>query len=136
MALKPRDIALRAASAVVLAPAAVLATWAGGDWFCALVVAGAVLLAFDLVIAFSDEMQAHEKVLRDFLMSHMYRHPHVAAEAKRAKAQQAREEKQRLADEKRAAAKLASEKAAPPQLTEAEKKAARDARYAARKSRK
>ena len=43
MALKPRDIALRAASAVVLAPAAVLATWAGGDWFCALVVAGAVL---------------------------------------------------------------------------------------------
>ena len=37
------------------------------------------------VIAFSDEMQAHEKVLRDFLMSHMYRHPHVAAEAKRAK---------------------------------------------------
>nr|WP_313416686.1 phosphatidate cytidylyltransferase [Brevundimonas diminuta] len=47
MALKPRDIALRAASAVVLAPAAVLATWAGGDWFCALVVAGAVLLAFE-----------------------------------------------------------------------------------------
>ena len=45
--MKPRDIALRAASAVVLAPAAVLATWAGGDWFCALVVAGAVLLAFE-----------------------------------------------------------------------------------------
>ncbi len=37
------------------------------------------------VIAFSDEMKANEKVLRDFLMSHMYRHPHVAAEAKRAK---------------------------------------------------
>ncbi len=37
------------------------------------------------VIAFSPEMQAHERVLRDFLMTHMYRHPHVAAEAKRAK---------------------------------------------------
>nr|WP_315024110.1 phosphatidate cytidylyltransferase [Brevundimonas diminuta] len=47
MALKPRDIALRAASAVVLAPAAVLATWAGGGWFCALVVVAAVLLAFE-----------------------------------------------------------------------------------------
>jgi hypothetical protein len=57
-------------------------------------------------------------------------------EAKREKAKQAREEKQRLAEEKRAAAKLESEKAAPPQLTEAEKKAARDARYAARKGRK
>ena len=34
------------------------------------------------VIAFSDEVKAHEKVLRDFLMAHMYRHPHVAAEAK------------------------------------------------------
>jgi dGTPase len=37
------------------------------------------------VIAFSDEMKASEKVLREFLMSNMYRHPHVAAEAKRAK---------------------------------------------------
>jgi dGTPase len=37
------------------------------------------------VIAFSDEMLPHERVLRDFLMTHMYRHPHVAAEAKRAK---------------------------------------------------
>jgi dGTPase len=37
------------------------------------------------VIAFSDEMKAGEKVLRDFLMARMYRHPHVAAEAKRAK---------------------------------------------------
>lgn len=57
-------------------------------------------------------------------------------EAKRAKALQAREEKQRLADEKRAEAKRASEIVEPPKPTEAEKKAARDARYAARKSRK
>lgn len=47
MALKPRDIGLRAASAFVLAPAAVLATWAGGAWFCALIVAASILLAFE-----------------------------------------------------------------------------------------
>ena len=47
MALKIGDIGLRAASAVVLAPAAVLATWAGGAWFCALVVAACGLLAFE-----------------------------------------------------------------------------------------
>lgn len=47
MALKPRDIGLRAASAFVLAPAAVLATWAGGAWFCALVVAASILLAVE-----------------------------------------------------------------------------------------
>lgn len=47
MALRPRDIALRAASAAVLAPAAVLATWAGGVWFLGLVVAAAVLLAIE-----------------------------------------------------------------------------------------
>ena len=47
MALKIGDIGLRAASAVVLAPAAVLATWAGGGWFCALVVAACGLLAFE-----------------------------------------------------------------------------------------
>ena len=44
MALKIGDIGLRAASAVVLAPAAVLATWAGGGWFCALVVAASICL--------------------------------------------------------------------------------------------
>lgn len=62
------------------------------------------------------------------------------AEEKRLKARQAREEKQRLADEKRAAAAEAardeSGKVEPPKKTEAELKAARDARYAARKSRK
>lgn len=47
MALKPKDIALRAASALVLAPAAVLAIWAGGVWFSALVVAAAVMLSFE-----------------------------------------------------------------------------------------
>ena len=47
MALKIGDIGLRAASAVVLAPAAVLATWAGGAWFCALVVGACGLLAFE-----------------------------------------------------------------------------------------
>ena len=60
----------------------------------------------------------------------------AAEEAKRAKAQQAREEKQRQADEKRAEAKRAAEVITPPKPTEAEKKAARDAKYAARKSRK
>ena len=47
MALKIGDIGLRAASAVVLAPAAVLATWAGGAWFCALIVAACGLLSFE-----------------------------------------------------------------------------------------
>ena len=41
MAVKGRDIALRAASAAVLAPAAVAATWFGGVWFLALVVVAA-----------------------------------------------------------------------------------------------
>jgi hypothetical protein len=44
--------------------------------------------------------------------------------------------RQRLADEKRAAAKADKIKAEQPKRTEAELKAARDARYAARKSRK
>jgi hypothetical protein len=64
----------------------------------------------------------------------------AAAAAKAAKARQAREEKQRLADEKRAQARAEKEKAEAkaevPKKTEAELKAARDARYAARKSRK
>lgn len=63
----------------------------------------------------------------------------LAAE-KSAKVREAREEKQRLAEEKRAAAKQAAEqeaeKANAPKKTEAELKAARDARYAARKNRK
>ncbi|QYF87920.1 phosphatidate cytidylyltransferase [Brevundimonas sp. PAMC22021] len=45
MAIKVGDIGLRTASAVVLAPAAVLATWAGGVWFLALMVLACVLLA-------------------------------------------------------------------------------------------
>ncbi|WP_292229991.1 CDP-archaeol synthase [Brevundimonas sp.] len=47
MAVKGRDIALRAASAVVLAPAAVAATWAGGVWFLGLMVAACIVLAFE-----------------------------------------------------------------------------------------
>ena len=47
MAVKARDIALRAASAVVLAPAAVAATWAGGVWFLALMVVASIVLAFE-----------------------------------------------------------------------------------------
>ncbi|MDC8753121.1 DUF6481 family protein [Erythrobacter sp. sf7] len=58
------------------------------------------------------------------------------AAAKAAKVRQQREEKQRLADEQRAESKAAKIKAALPKRTEAELKAARDARYAARKSRK
>jgi Family of unknown function (DUF6481) len=58
------------------------------------------------------------------------------AAAKAAKVREARLEKQRLAEEAKAEAKRESEKPAPPKRTEAEQKAARDARYAARKSRK
>lgn len=47
MAVKGRDIALRAASAVVLAPAAVAATWGGGVWFLALMIVASVVLAFE-----------------------------------------------------------------------------------------
>jgi len=45
MAIRVRDIGLRAASAIVLAPAAGLATWLGGPWFLALLVAAAALLS-------------------------------------------------------------------------------------------
>lgn len=45
MAFRARDIGLRAASAVVLAPAAVLAIWAGGLWFLALMLLACALLA-------------------------------------------------------------------------------------------
>lgn len=45
MAMRARDIGLRAASAIVLAPAAGLATWAGGPWFLALLIAAAALLS-------------------------------------------------------------------------------------------
>lgn len=60
----------------------------------------------------------------------------AALEAKSLRAREAREEKQRLAEEKKAEAQRAHEKANPPKATEAELKAARDARYAARKNRK
>lgn len=45
MAVRAGDIGLRAASAVVLGPAAILALWAGGGWFLALMLAACVLLA-------------------------------------------------------------------------------------------
>lgn len=45
MAFKVREIGIRAASAVVLAPAAGLAVWAGGLWFLALMLAACALLA-------------------------------------------------------------------------------------------
>lgn len=60
----------------------------------------------------------------------------AAAREKAEKLQAAREEKKRLAEEKRAAAVAALLKATQPKKTEAELKAARDARYAARKNRK
>ncbi len=58
------------------------------------------------------------------------------AEAKRKATREARQEKQRLAQEAREEAKREQAKANPPKRTEAELKAARDARYAARKNRK
>ena len=45
MAFRARDIGLRAASAIVLAPSAVLAIWAGGLWFLALMLVACTLLA-------------------------------------------------------------------------------------------
>ena len=47
MALNARDIGLRAASALVLAPAAVAAVWAGGVWYLGFVIVGAALLAVE-----------------------------------------------------------------------------------------
>jgi phosphatidate cytidylyltransferase len=47
MAFRARDIGLRAASAVVLAPAAVLAIWAGGPWFLALMLLACALLSVE-----------------------------------------------------------------------------------------
>ena len=47
MAMRARDIALRAASALVLAPAAVLGIWAGGLWFLALMLLACALLAVE-----------------------------------------------------------------------------------------
>lgn len=58
------------------------------------------------------------------------------AQAKAAKARETRDEQKRLADEKRAATKENRIRAARPKKSEAEMKAARDARYAARKNRK
>jgi phosphatidate cytidylyltransferase len=47
MAVKAGDIGLRAASAVVLAPAAVLAIWAGGYWFLTLLLLACALLSVE-----------------------------------------------------------------------------------------
>lgn len=47
MAFKASDIGLRAASAIILAPAAVLAIWAGGLWFLALMLLACGLLAVE-----------------------------------------------------------------------------------------
>lgn len=47
MAVKAGDIGLRAASAVVMAPAAVLAIWAGGYWFLALMLLACAMLAVE-----------------------------------------------------------------------------------------
>jgi phosphatidate cytidylyltransferase len=47
MAMRARDIGVRAASALVLAPLAVAAIWAGGVWFLALVMLACGLLAVE-----------------------------------------------------------------------------------------
>ena len=47
MAFRARDIGRRAASAIVLAPAAVLAIWAGGLWYLALILLACALLAVE-----------------------------------------------------------------------------------------
>lgn len=60
----------------------------------------------------------------------------AAREAREARAAEARAEKQRVLAEKAAAEEARKAEAAAKVPTEAEKKAARDARYAARKNRK
>lgn len=47
MALKIREMGLRAASAIVLAPLAVFAVWLGGIWITAVMMAACVLLAME-----------------------------------------------------------------------------------------
>ena len=47
MAVKAGDIGIRAASALVLAPAAVLAIWGGGLWFLALMLLACAVLAVE-----------------------------------------------------------------------------------------
>ncbi len=47
MAFRAGDIGLRAASALVLAPAAVLAIWAGGLWFLALMLVACIVLSIE-----------------------------------------------------------------------------------------
>ncbi|GAA0628554.1 phosphatidate cytidylyltransferase [Brevundimonas kwangchunensis] len=47
MAVKAGEIGIRAASALVLAPAAVLGIWAGGVWFLGLMMAACALLAVE-----------------------------------------------------------------------------------------
>lgn len=47
MAVRASDIGPRALSAIVLAPAAVLAIWAGGPWFLGLMLAACALLAVE-----------------------------------------------------------------------------------------
>lgn len=47
MAMRVRDIGLRAASAIVLAPAAVLAIWGGAEWFLGLMLLACGLLSVE-----------------------------------------------------------------------------------------
>lgn len=47
MAIKGRDIAIRAGSALVLAPAALLTLWAGGVWFLGLMIAASIVLSIE-----------------------------------------------------------------------------------------
>ena len=47
MAIRLREMGLRAASAIVLAPLAVFAVWLGGLWITAVMMAACVLLAME-----------------------------------------------------------------------------------------
>ena len=85
------------------------------------------------------EVIAEFKVKSDVLFDEVRaggRIPLIVGRGLTAKAREARQEKQRLADEAKAEAKRQKEKAVPVKRTEAEQKVARDARYAARKARK
>lgn len=60
MGPRTRNMGLRAASAVVLAPAAIIATWLGGLWFLGLIAIASVLLAMEW--AKMSARAAHEPV--------------------------------------------------------------------------
>lgn len=80
--------------------------------------------------------QLRSKAPVDPALAEQRRAARLAREAAQAEKQAAKLAARQEAEAEKAAAALAKAKPAAPELTEAERKAARDARYAARKKRK